>query len=289
MIKIYLAKMYSFIFGIFHDYFGINIRGLGFFLRIIDKNTIIKIKGKKLYLNSKISISYPRLISGQWSEPETHIFLNKLANNNEKIIFLDIGANVGEMILDMASHKNIKSIFAFELDKDCVDVINKNNKLNNHLNVEVIQVPLSDVEEDLFLENVGTPQARLSKNISENSKNTYKTKRLDQFMYKVDASAGNDNPFIIILVDVEGFEYKVLKGAKKIIEKYNPLIIFEYHKETKNFFNLDSIYEILPENYNIYKLDKFGRLETNLNNTWNCVAVSAKDIKRMSLNISINN
>jgi hypothetical protein len=57
-----------------------------------------------------------------------------------------------------------------------------------------------------------------------------------------------------IHLDVEGMEYKVLLGSKKIIETYKPIITFEQHLEIDDY-NL--ILNYLTElNYTVYLIDE---------------------------------
>ena len=78
MIRLLIVRLYSYIYGLFHDYLDINIRGLGYLLRLINRHAIINIKGKHMFLNYNVSSSYPRLINGNWAELETHVFLNNV-------------------------------------------------------------------------------------------------------------------------------------------------------------------------------------------------------------------
>ena len=41
---------------------------------------------------------------------------------------------------------------------------------------------------------------------------------------------------VLLKVDVEGFEFEVLKGAKNFIKKYRPIILIEvWNEDTKKF------------------------------------------------------
>jgi len=52
---------------------------------------------------------------------------------------------------------------------------------------------------------------------------------------------------------------------------------FEYNATSKKYFTLEDIQNILPPSYKFYRLrpNGDGRLDNNLNDTWNCVAVSS--------------
>lgn len=111
----YMAKVYAYIYELVQKWFGINIRGLGFALRLVRSDRIISVMGIKMYFNHKVAASYARPIIGGWNEPETHVLLNYvLPRLPGSVEFVDVGANVGEMVLDVSQHKNVARIVAFE-------------------------------------------------------------------------------------------------------------------------------------------------------------------------------
>ena len=58
-------------------------------------------------------------------------------------------------------------------------------------------------------------------------------------------------------IDVEGYEYKVLKGAKETIETYNPLLFLEIHGHLLKLYNatIMEVYGILKDyKYTIYDI-----------------------------------
>ncbi len=75
---------------------------------------------------------------------------------------------------------------------------------------------------------------------------------------------------VLILIDVEGYELEVLKGSQEFIRNFKPIIIMEYNQTCK-FFSLDDVKQILPKEYNFYKLNENGKIEPSLKNTYNIV------------------
>ena len=273
--RFWFAKSYSRLYGFFHDRLNINIRGLGFFLRRLNRDAIVYIGGSRLYVNSRIGTSYARLIGGEWAEPETHIFLNRVLDLLDDSIFIDVGANVGEMVLSVQGHRNTRFIYAIEPDPTCAAVVKVNCLLNGFDDCKVFTVALSDVPGELVLSGAGTPQAMLTKK-SE-------SERVDEIVVPVSTldqlrSEGllpqiNDDSSVVMLIDVEGAEPKVLAGAKRFLSIIRPLIIFEYNATSKDHFILDDIESALPDGYRIYRLNRRGELDCELNETWNCVAL----------------
>jgi hypothetical protein len=78
----------------------------------------------------------------------------------------------------------------------------------------------------------------------------------------------------LLLIDVEGAEYEVILGAKNFINKVKPLIIMEYNQISKKFYKITDILSILGENYKVFRLNKFGKLDKELDNTCNVVFVN---------------
>jgi hypothetical protein len=77
-----------------------------------------------------------------------------------------------------------------------------------------------------------------------------------------------------MMIDVEGHEPSVMRGAVHFVKTAHPLIIFEYNNTSKQHFSLDDIRKILPDSYQFYRLRGDGLLDQDFNNSWNCVAVS---------------
>jgi len=63
-----------------------------------------------------------------------------------------------------------------------------------------------------------------------------------------------------IKIDVEGGEFDVLKGGKKLLENHKPLLIFEFGKGASDFYNVSptDLFKFLNNlNYSLFTLDNF--------------------------------
>jgi hypothetical protein len=78
---------------------------------------------------------------------------------------------------------------------------------------------------------------------------------------------------VVLMIDVEGYEPKVLMGGGRFIERIQPLIIFEYNFVSKRYFRLGNIQDILGPGYRIYRLRVDGLLDGENEKAWNCVAI----------------
>jgi FkbM family methyltransferase len=260
------------IFALFHEFvhekFSINLRGLGYLYRKITKDLVFIVKGNKLYFNHKISDNYGRLINGKFNEKETHFFLDNVFIENQNWHFVDIGGNVGEFVLDYSSNSNVNNVTVFEPQHEQQKAISKTIELNKFSNTKLINKPVSSKEEEiLFNFNLTNSTASGITNDSEIGTKLMAT-TIDKELFDQSSSQN-----FVFLIDTEGAELEILKGGFKLIQKFSPLIIFEYNHVTKMHFKISDVQNFLGSNYIIYRLRKDGLLDLDFSKTWNLVAV----------------
>ena len=156
--------------------------------------------------------------------------IEKIKCNNE-IIFFDVGANIGQTSLIFSQIQNSKT-YAFEPVLESYELLTTNVKMNNINNIKTFSYGLYDKN---MRTGMGTP------------KNLPKNKIIDRKSLGMKSIFSNSNEFTVELkkgdqieivnelssldllkIDVEGAELSVLKGLKKTIETYSPIIIMEY-------------------------------------------------------------
>ena len=226
----------------------------------------------KFFYNPKIEGSYDYLLIGKSNEPETRLFLDGLIPQLNRFTFIDDGASIGKFINLASNYPNKKNILAFEPRADCAMVLRENAKLNNDIKTEIFSLALSNFngELELSLNAGGSSSGIYSTSVDNNKKTTVQTRKLDD----LELPQLNDSDCdYILLIDVEGAEPMVLEGARNFIKNNRPLIIFEYNNTSKKYFNLEDIKQIIGIDYDIFRLNSEGRLDNNLLQTWNCVAV----------------
>ncbi len=138
-----IAQAYSRIYGFFKDHLKIHIRGLGFVLRQVRNDHQLLVRGRKIYFSHKLAEAYARPLHGRWNEPETHDFIAWILNK-EAAAFVDVGANIGEILFDVAAHPSCTVAIAFEPNPIGADVIRKNIELNTLTNCSVVCKALGD-------------------------------------------------------------------------------------------------------------------------------------------------
>lgn len=274
MVWLNIAKTYDKTNSIVRAVLKRNLRGVGFFLRNIKSDHVFMLHGKKMFFNHEVAGCYVSLINGNYTEAETHNFIRAIIERlNCDINFVDVGANVGEYVLDLAEYDRVRNIYAFEPHSECAKTCKINALLNGYENkVKVIEKILSeDTAPVSFSFNPKSPNAS---GITENkmlSESTHYPSTLDIELH--DSSLAT-----ILLIDVEGAEPLVMKGGQYFISKSKPLIIFEFNTISKKQFKLDDIKAILGAQYEIYRLRDDGSLDTQFDDTWNCVAVNISSV-----------
>lgn len=149
-------------------------------------------------------------------------------------VFYDIGAHGGLFSLTVKHFEPKAIVHAFEpLDEE----LRLNLKINE-IQFPVHTVALGDKPDKLYM----TTQKRSSNHITEsNGAQTAEVSvvRLDDYIVANSIPAPD-----LIKLDIEGFEYKALKGAKNILSNSKPIIvteinecIFRYENDLTEFFS----------------------------------------------------
>lgn len=200
----------------------------------------------------------PVIIGGIYEPIETEAILTLLAKYNEPV-FLDIGANIGLMSLNVLSEYPNARVYAFEPGTHQNSLFKK-TIISNQLNgsIYLYDVALSNktgvatfashesqhVSGDGFLD---TGRAGKSSNVS------VQTQTLDNWW------EANNNPSINALkVDTEGSELWVLQGAKAVIKTCAPDIFLEINPKNLRPYphTSEDVYYWLNENgYSLYDLE----------------------------------
>lgn len=172
---------------------------------------------------------------------------DKYISSGENI--LDIGANIGNHSVFFATECGANHVFSFEPQKDVFEILNKNISLNG----------LQDVCTTYNMAlGAGKGNAKIA---------SYNRNNCGGTSFAMD-NGGNvtvisvdemDFPEIgFVKIDVEGFEYDVLKGAERFLRNMNPVIYIEIKEENFNKVNglMNSYGYAMIENINedyIYK------------------------------------
>lgn len=137
---------------------------------------------------------------------------------------LDIGANIGETTLAFSKLTGEKGkVYAFEPDPDTYEKLERHVALNHCSNVQLINAGLGSSEAEVILEsnenNSGGNRISSAKGIKGKKIHII---TLDEFVKNKKLKLIH-----LIKIDVEGYEFFVLKGAEKTIENLKPVLFIE--------------------------------------------------------------
>lgn len=253
---------------------GWHLRGLEPLVRLLRNERWIDVNGKRLMFAPAIGTSYLQLLIGLFNEPETHGFiravLDGLRHCDHRAQFVDVGANIGEFLTDLGDHSSLESAIGFEPVPACAAVCQANMYANKLDRCKTIAKAIySEVTEISFQINAtNSTGSRIDE--SELSLRI-QTSTIDREIPDYTGAA-------IMLIDVEGYEIEVLKGATSYLSRNCPLIIFEYNHLGRGRYALTHVQELLGSLYKIFRLRSDGRLDSVFEQTWNCVAVCQSSV-----------
>lgn len=230
-------------------------------LKLGSKNKFIVIKNFDRNLKLKINPSWDMSFSIYWSGfHEFHEFL--FLNNHLKkdMVFVDIGANLGEYSVFAA--KRVAKILAFEPLPKMQILLQESISLNNFTNVQILPYGLSDKEQMLAIHEIENsheglstffPGERVTRHMYEVPLKTFDTQFPSFGVSKID----------FIKVDIEGGELYALKGARKAIEKYSPDVMIEINGPTYQAagYSIEEVYDFFQTlGYKPFEINKHGLL-----------------------------
>jgi FkbM family methyltransferase len=146
-------------------------------------------------------------------------WMSALGVSFQDSVVLDIGANIGNHSLFFAAH--CMRVVAYEPNPRTFKVLSLNSELA--LNIDCRNKALSDA----------SGRARLSQDPENIGASSLAGTAPREGGLLVDISALDDEldlgPVRLIKMDIEGHELKALKGAKGLIARTRPIILFEQH------------------------------------------------------------
>lgn len=212
---------------------------------------VVKRGGISWHLDLTEGIDLQIYLFGRF-EPATARKLESLARRSK--VILDIGANIGSHTLPMAAASGSSSlIYAFEPTDWAVSRLKRNLALNPKIEskVRVCQVALGDQEKDSIegfysswsLTTREGQQHPVHKGYFQTSTETQQT-TLDKFCQTHQLSKVD-----LIKMDVDGFEVKVLRGAKATLKKDRPILVFELSPYVleENGDRIEDLFDVLRE------------------------------------------
>ena len=259
-----LARAYARTYGAVKDRWDVNLPGLGWVLRRVREPREFELAGQRMLFDPRVAGCYDRMIAGQFNERETWLFIQQALDRVKfRVTFVEVGANVGEFLIPVAGHPKVNRVIGYEPHPVCAEVCVRNAQVNHLINVEVRTALVGDGRYHPF--SINSRNANASSIGSGGALRP--TVRLDDELRDVHAPT-------ILLIDVEGAEPLVLRGAAEFIARAQPLIIFEYNYVSRRHFTLSDVRALLGDHYDVWRLRRDGRLDRDVENSWNCVAIA---------------
>ena len=212
-----------------------DFSGLWMFLgkhvrKLLRKRFFIKYTTKKIGAYGPFKLTPELLFSNleEWGNGHNNGFQKYVESSKSKQCILDVGAHVGLTILpvSLVSSENTK-IYGFEPSSENYKTLRVNLEFNRctKVIVENCLVGAEQNEDILFYETDGIdPICTIVKNEKRKCNETHK-KQVSIDSYCADNNLHPD----LIKIDVEGAEINVLKGARRVIKEFKPMIFLSVH------------------------------------------------------------
>jgi FkbM family methyltransferase len=202
----------------------------------------------------------------KWSNSEKNVGFKKyyqLAKHSRCI--LDIGSHIGLTVMPVSLIcKN--QLHSFELSPTNFKLLKKHIIKNNITNVALNNYCVGDKCKKILIKDslISTPNFNLV-TLSD----SFFCKKLIIDMITIDKYVKEKNILPdLIKIDVEGYEYFVLKGCKDTIKKFNPKIVLSYHPNLINQYGINQMdfFNLLNKlNLRIFDID--GNVPRKLKNS----------------------
>lgn len=198
-----------------------------------------RIHGKKVLINHNYTYPYTARRNPEFNNPLVELVHQSFLALKRPVSVVDVGAAVGDtvLLLDANCGSEVGTYYAIEGDSEFYGYLE--NNLRGMKKVILHHAFLSSqegVESSLVRIHGGTASAQ--------GEEKTKAVPLDRLLI----SSGPEH-IDILKTDLDGFDGKVLLGAKKILERYKPAVIFEWHpvlcEKTGNDYLLP--FELLKE------------------------------------------
>ena len=144
-------------------------------------------------------------------------------------VIIDIGANIGIMTVLMARGKTHAMVYAFEPVPENITALKAVSHFYRLRNVKVFPIALGENNGSLQMilpEQGGAKMQGLSHVVNESIEKGTLFSVPVQMLDEVDELA-SVSKVVAIKMDVENFEYYVLKGGAALIKKHRPIIYCE--------------------------------------------------------------
>lgn len=233
-----------------------------------DKRTIVR-GGIKYEIDLSEAIDLSIFLFGSFQK---HIHKNKYFSFSRDAVVLDVGANVGVMSLQFARLAPLGKVYSFEPTHYAFSKLQKNIELNPELSKRIVPIQSFVSSSTIQSPNIAAYASWKIAGKIEDARHqvhggSVKTAdgiaavSLDDFCTRNEFARLD-----FIKIDTDGHELEVLKGAEKIIHKFNPVIIFEIgiyimNEKGIKFSDYSEFFESL--NYSLFNSTNLKKINTD--------------------------
>ena len=212
---------------------------------------------KEIYVNNVLfNLDLRHLIDRRFYlnrayEDELFIPLSKIIKEHEADIFFDVGSCWGIYSLRLSNIYKKLTILSFDPIEKNIDRLKSSIAKNNILNIKTFHTAIGSKQG--YVELGATEKYSPNYEINESNaviKEKSKINFLDNmFEFK--------NKYLVFKIDTEGFEYNVLKGAFKLLNKNRVFCQVEIKDK-----NIDKVFSFFRSiNYNIVSDNQFNKTD----------------------------
>jgi len=231
----------------------------------LDPKCTVEVEGKNLIFQTPNRLTKYRVDTLFTKEPHTIDWLNEI---NPKEILLDIGANVG-MYSIYAGAVREATVIALEPESQNYSLLNMNirlNKLDYLVAAYCVGVSDRDTFDYIFMGNMTAGDANHAVGEPLNHELQPFNNNFAQgcITYKLDTLVETNKLPIpdYIKIDVDGFEHKVIDGAKKMLKnKKVKSVIIELNPNLPEHFSTVELLQNLGFNFSQEQVDKAAKIK----------------------------
>lgn len=241
-------------------------------ITFLDSKTIFTInyrdKKTKIVLNRKFGhVDLKIFKNGIYEKEIVDDIFNELDSSKN---FVDIGANIGQHSLLMASY--CKNVYSFEPIPAVFKQFKESVGLNNYENIHLFNTAVGSKKEEKSF-NFVTNHAGTSSFVErENPNSEVMTVHIDTLQNLL-----GDTKIDVLKLDVEGYESVVILGNKEKILRDKPVIFMEYNPdwiEKEGSFTRNEVFDFfIDNNFTVFsrnnnKTLSKADLDTNSQDNW---------------------
>lgn len=257
-----IFKIFCILINIICKFKGITLQDQQYYkrffklLRQIKKSWYYNIGNTKVFYDPTLSAIGQRIYFDGAFE-ETYLKICSQYLKRDSIIF-DIGANIGIHSVFFSNIALDGKIYSFEPSLSTYQLLLKNTF--SHKNIIPINSAVSDQTSiTRFFDCDDNALSSLKDTQRSNIQSTY-----DVLCYKLDDFLDffPISKLDFIKIDVEGFEYEVLRGMKNAVMKFKPIIFCEVYGGKNSNKNPEATLKYIEDlNYKVFNITESGMIE----------------------------